>query len=258
MKIENLFDLAGKVAVVTGSTKGIGRAIAEAYAHHGAKVVISGRKSSTCDEVAESIRAGGGSAIGIACDIRDDASQTDLIRQAEKQLGPVGILVANAAVNHHVGSMLEATPERFNATMEGNLTSVMQLAQLVIPGMQVAGEGSIILISSVGGLQGNSLLGPYAISKAGIIQLARNIAAEFGKNGIRANAIVPGLVKTEFSGELWQDAEMAQARIDKTPLGRLGEPEDLAGAAVYLASRAGAWTTAQTIVVDGGAVMMGR
>jgi NAD(P)-dependent dehydrogenase (short-subunit alcohol dehydrogenase family) len=134
----------------------------------------------------------------------------------------------------------------------------MQLAQSVIPGMQAAGAGSIILISSVGGLQGNSLLGPYSISKAGVIQLARNIAAEFGKDGIRANAIVPGLVKTDFASPLWQNAEMAQERIDKTPLRRLGEPEDLAGAAVYLASRAGAWTTAQTIVVDGGAVMMGR
>lgn len=258
MKIQNLFDLTDKVAVVTGSTKGIGRAIAEALAHHGANVVISGRDSKTCDEVAESICANGGTAVGIACDIRNADSQKELIRTTVDRLGPVDILVANAAVNFHMGSLLDTSTESFDATIHSNLTSVMQLSQLVIPGMQAAGEGSIILISSVGALQGNSLLGPYAISKAGIIQLARNIAAEFGKNGIRANAIVPGLVKTDFAGPLWQDAEMAQERINKTPLGRLGEPEDLAGAAVYLASRAGAWTTAQTIVVDGGAVMMGR
>ena len=258
MKIQNLFDLSGKVAVVTGSTKGIGRAIAEAFAHHGAKVVISGRDPKTCDETAQSIQASGGTATGIACDISDADAQANLIQTTTDRFGPVDILVANAAINLHAGSLLDTTAENFNATIETNLTGVMQLAQWVIPGMQAAGAGSIILISSVGGLQGNSLLGPYSISKAGVIQLARNIAAEFGKDGIRANAIVPGLVKTDFASPLWQNAEMAQERIDKTPLRRLGEPEDLAGAAVYLASRAGAWTTAQTIVVDGGAVMMGR
>ena len=258
MDVKGLFELDGRVAVVTGSTKGIGRAIAEAFAHHGAKVAITGRDQKTCDEVAETIEASGGSACGIAGDIRDPGSQTQLIETAKERLGAIDILVANAAINLHIGSMLDTTPENFNGTLEGNLTSVMQLSQLVIPDMQAKGAGSIILISSVGGLQGNSLLGPYAISKAGIIQLARNIAAEFGRDGIRANAIVPGLVKTEFSGPLWQNEDLAQERIDKTPLGRLGEPEDLAGAAVYLASRAGAWTTAQTIVVDGGATMMGR
>lgn len=258
MKIENLFDLSDKVAVVTGSTKGIGRAIAFAFAHHGAKVAVSGRDAATCDETADAIRACGGTATGIDCDIRDPESQANLIQTAVDRLGPVDVLVANAAVNFHIGSLLDTTAENFDKTIQGNLTSVMQLAQLVIPGMQAKQGGSIILVSSVGALQGNSLLGPYAISKAGVIQLARNIAAEFGKDGIRANAIVPGLVKTDFAGPLWQNPEMAQERIDKTPLGRLGEPEDLAGAAVYLASRAGAWTTAQTIVVDGGAVMMGR
>jgi NAD(P)-dependent dehydrogenase (short-subunit alcohol dehydrogenase family) len=259
-----LFDLTDKVAIVTGSTKGIGRAIAEAFVNHGAHVAISGRDAENCEEVASQINGAGqgdqsrGKAIGIACDIRDPASQTRLVETATEQLGPVDILVANAAVNFYAGSLLGTKAEDMAKTFAGNLTSVMQLCQLVIPAMQRSKGGSIILVSSVGGLQGNSLLGPYAISKAGVIQLTRNIAVEFGGDGIRANAIVPGLVKTDFAGPLWQNPELAQARIDKTPLGRLGEPEDLAGAAVYLASRAGAWTTAQTIVVDGGAVMVGR
>jgi NAD(P)-dependent dehydrogenase (short-subunit alcohol dehydrogenase family) len=258
MTYENLFDLTGQVAIVTGSTKGIGRAIAEVFAQHGAQVVISGRDPKTCEEVAGKIKASGGMAIGIACDIRDPDSQNLLANLAAEKLGPVDILVANAAINLQAGSLLDIEEKDFSGTLEGNLTSVMRLCQCVIPGMRAKRSGSIILISSVGALQGNSLLGSYAISKAGVIQLARNIAVEFGRDGIRANAIAPGLVKTEFASPLWQDPELAQQRIDKTPLGRLGEPEDIAGAAVYLASRAGAFTTAQTLVVDGGATMVGR
>ncbi|MFT5695484.1 MAG: NAD(P)-dependent dehydrogenase (short-subunit alcohol dehydrogenase family) [Myxococcota bacterium] len=258
MQTENLFDLTGQTALITGSTKGIGRAIATAFAHHGARVVISGRTQATCDEVATAINTAGGTAVGIAADICDSESQRALASKACEAFGAVDILVPNAAINRHIGSFMDTSAENFMATMDGNLKGVMELCQHVIPGMRAKGGGSIILVGSVGGLQGNSLLGPYAISKAGIVQLARNIAVEFGPDGIRANAIIPGLVKTDFAGPLWQNPEMAQERIDKTPLRRLGNPEDLAGAAVYLASRAGAWTTAQTIVVDGGATMMGR
>ena len=258
MASQNLFDLSDQVAIVTGSTKGIGLAIAEAFVHHGARVAISGRDPKTCKEVAANINASGGTAIGIACDIRDSDSQNQLVKHTEDQLGTVDILVANAAINLHIGSLLDTETKDFSGTLAGNLTSVMQLCQRVIPGMRAKGEGSIILISSGAGSRGNSLLGPYAISKAGVNQLARNIAVEFGRDGIRANAIAPGLVKTEFAGPLWRDADLAQERIDKTPLGRLGDPEDIAGAAVYLASRAGAFTTAQTLVVDGGVSMVGR
>ncbi len=258
MNVRGLFDLTDKVAIVTGSTKGIGRAIAEAYVHHGARVVVSGRDPARCDTAASEITEHGGSAIGIACDIRDAESQRALVEKTREAFGPVDILVANAAINLQQGSLLDTRPEAFNDTLDGNLTGVMRLCQDVIPDMQAAGGGSIILVSSVGALAGNSLLGAYTISKAGIIQLARNIAAEFGKDGIRANALVPGLVKTEFAGPLWQDEALARARIERTPLRRLGEPEDLAGAAVYLASRAGSWTSAQTLVVDGGFVMYGR
>ena len=250
--------LAGKVAVVVASSKGLGRAAAEELAREGARVAICARGAEALEATRGAIAEAGGEVIAVPADIANPDDLERLVAAAEDGFGPVDILVANAAINLHAGSLLDTTAENFNATIETNLTGVMQLAQWVIPGMQAAGAGSIILISSVGGLQGNSLLGPYSISKAGVIQLARNIAAEFGKDGIRANAIVPGLVKTDFASPLWQNAEMAQERIDKTPLRRLGEPEDLAGAAVYLASRAGAWTTAQTIVVDGGAVMMGR
>jgi len=258
MNIQGLFDLEGKAAIVTGSTRGIGRAIAEALVHHGACVAICGRQQKVCDDVAKQIDASGKRVTAIACDIRDAESQRELVRKTRSAFGTVDILVANAAINLQASSLLDTDPNVFDETLRGNLTSVMQLCQDVIPAMQQQGEGSIIVISSVAGLQGNSLLGPYAISKAGVIQLARNIAVEFGRDGIRANAIVPGLVKTEFAGPLWKDETLARQRIERTPLGRLGEPEDLAGAAVYLASRAGAWTTAQTIVVDGGFVMLGR
>jgi len=262
MDVKGLFELEGRVALVTGSTQGIGRAIAEAFVHHGARVTVSGRDTASCELAAKEITAGfggsGGRAVGIACDIRDAESQRQLVAKTREALGPVDILVANAAINLQAGSLLDTRAEDFDGTFAGNVTSVLQLCQETIPDMQAAGGGSIILVSSVGGLRGNSMLGAYAVSKSAIIQLARNIAVEFGAQGIRANAIVPGLVKTEFAGPLWQNEALAAARIERTPLNRLGEPEDLAGAAVYLASRAGAWTTAQTIVVDGGFVMHGR
>lgn len=258
MDVQGLFDLNDKVAVITGSTKGIGRAIAEAFVHHGARVTISGRDPESCETVAREIDPSGERALPAACDIRDAESQRALVARTRDAFGPVDILVANAAINLHIGGLLDTKPEAMTGTLEGNLTGVMQLCQEVIPDMRAQGGGSIILVSSVGGLRGNSLLGPYAIAKAGTIQLARNLAVEFGADGIRANAIVPGLVKTEFAGPLWQNEDMARERIERTPMRRLGEPEDLAGAAVYLASRAGAWTTAQTIVVDGGFVMFGR
>jgi NAD(P)-dependent dehydrogenase (short-subunit alcohol dehydrogenase family) len=258
MDVSGLFDLSGSSAIVTGSTRGIGRAIAEAMAHHGAKVVISSRKQDECDEVAEAIRAAGGQARGIACDVSDPAQQQALVAHAKEEFGPTTVLVANAAHNPHIGSMLDISREQFDKTLAVNLVSVHQLCQLVLPDMREAGLGSIVLISSFGSLRGNTILGAYAISKAALNQLTRNIAVEFGSEGIRANTIAPGLVKTEFAGPLWQNPELAKAQIEKTPLGRIGEPEDIAGAAVFLASQASGWMTGQTLVIDGGVTVVNR
>ena len=254
--MKHLFDITGKVAVVTGGSKGIGKAIAEALAAHGARVVVASRKLDACQAVVDGIRADGGEATAIACNITNRPDLERLVKESEAAYGQIDIMVANAAVNPFMGSNLDIPDDAFQKIMTCNVQSNLWLAQMIIPGMQARKDGSFIIVSSIGGLKGDKALGAYAISKAADFQLARNLAVEFGKDNIRVNCIAPGLVKTDFAKALWTDPERSSKRLAGTPMARLGEPEDLAGIAVYLAAPAGSWTTGQVFVVDGG-VMAG-
>jgi NAD(P)-dependent dehydrogenase (short-subunit alcohol dehydrogenase family) len=250
----SLFDLDGKVAIVTGSSRGIGKAIAEQLAEHGAKVVISSRKAGPCEEVTAAINARHpGSAIAIPASISNKEDLQRLVEETRKAFGKIDILVCNAAVNPYYGPMSGISDEAFRKTLDSNIVSNHWLIHMVAPEMQARRDGAIIIVSSVGGLRGSGILGAYAISKAADMQLARNLAQELSPHNIRVNCIAPGLVKTDFARALWDTPEAEKRSSQDTPLRRLGEPDDIAGAAVYLASRAGAWTTGQTIVVDGGA-----
>ncbi len=249
-----LFDLTGKVAVVTGSSRGIGKAIAVRLAEHGAQVVISSRKAGPCEEVAAAINADHpGRAIAITANISSKDDLQRLVDETRKAFGKVDILVCNAASNPYFGPMSGISDEALHKILDNNIVSNHWLIHMVAPEMAERRDGAIIIISSVGGLRGSSMLGAYAISKAADMQLARNLAQELSPSNIRVNCIAPGLVKTDFARALWDTPEAEKRERTGTPLRRLGEPDDIAGAAVFLAARAGAWTTGQTIVVDGGA-----
>ncbi len=247
-----MFKLTGQVAVITGSTKGIGRAIAEEMARAGSKVVISSRKAEACEEVAAAIVKEGHEAIAIPCHIGRRADCEALIAKTREKWGKIDTLICNAAINPYYGPLTKLTDEVFSKVMETNVRSNLWLANLVQPEMAARRDGSIVIVSSIGGLKGTDILGIYAISKAADMQLARNLAVEWGPDNIRVNCIAPGLVKTDFARALWEDPELRKGSEDRTALRRLGEPEDIAGAAVFLASRAGRWITGQTIVIDGG------
>ena len=255
--MKDLFDLTGRVSVITGSTKGIGKAMAEALAAFGSKGVISSRKPDACEAVAAAIEENGGEAMAHPCHVGHKDQLERLVAATRERWGKIDNLVVNAAVNPYYGSSLGIPDSAFDKVMEVNIKSVHWLCQMVIPEMQERKDGSIVIVSSVGGFRGNSMLGAYAISKAADMQLARNLAAEFGPDNIRVNAVCPGLVKTNFARALWEDPQREQAVAGRTPLRRLGEPVDCAGIAVYLASRAGSWTTGQTFTVDGGVLGCG-
>jgi len=255
--MSQLFDLTGKVAIVTGSTKGIGRAIATALAGQGASIVVSSRDAGRVADTAAALRAAGHEAIGIACNIGRKNELQALVDGARAQYGRIDILVANAAINPHYGPSMEIPDDVFTKVMGSNIQSNLWLAQMVAPEMRARHDGVIIIVSSIGGLRGSDVIGTYNVSKAADMQLARNLAVELGPDNIRVNCIAPGLVKTDFARALWDDPKFAGPRIAATPLRRLGEPEDIAGAAVYLASAAGRWTTGQTITVDGGVTIAG-
>jgi len=249
------FDLSGKTAIVTGSTKGIGRAIAVALAEAGARVTISSRDEGRVAETAGALKDAGHQVLGIACNVGRKPELENLVAKTKEAFGPVDILVCNAAINPYYGPAMEIPDDVFAKVMHTNIQAQLWLAQLVAPDMKARKDGAIILISSIGGLRGSDVIGAYNISKAADIQLAKNLAIELGPDNIRVNAICPGLVKTDFARALWENPEFAEPRIAATPLRRLGEPEDIAGAAVFLASKAGQWMTGQTIVIDGGATV---
>ncbi|MAY66462.1 MAG: short-chain dehydrogenase [Rhodospirillaceae bacterium] len=257
-----MFDLTGKVALITGSSRGIGKAIAEAYARQGAKVVITSRKLDACEAVAAQINKENddtpGEAMAAACNVSDAGQLKALVDQVMEAWGRIDILVCNAAVNPYHGPMSGIDDGAWEKILQVNVTNVLKLCNMVLPDMAARRDGSVILISSVGGLKGSQNLGAYAVSKAADMQLARNLAIEWGPHNIRANAIAPGLIKTDFARALWEDPE-ARARAEAAyPLGRLGEPEDIAGTAILLASEAGSFITGQTFVVDGGGVAAGN
>ena len=250
----NLFDLTGKVAIVTGSTKGIGKAIAERLAEHGAKVAISSRKADACDAVAAAINADHpGAAIACPANISSKDDLQRLVDTTREAFGKVDILICNAASNPYYGPMSGISDEAFRKILDNNIVSNNWLINMVAPEMAERRDGAIVIVSSIGGLRGTAVIGAYAISKAADMQLARNLAQELSPQNIRVNCIAPGLVKTDFAKALWDTPEGERRASAGTPLRRLGEPDDIAGAAVLLSSRAGSWMTGQTIVVDGGA-----
>ena len=250
-----LFDLSGKVAVVTGSSKGIGKSIAMHLALQGARVVVSSRKAPACEEAAAEIRKAGGEAIVIPCNISDKAQCVKLIADTKAQLGPVDVLVCNAATNPYYGPTEKMPDDVFMKIMQNNILSNIWLITNCLPDMRAKKDGSIIIVSSIGGLKGSTNLGAYAISKAADMQLARNLACEYGKHNIRVNCIAPGLIKTDFAKALWDNPETLKASTARSPLLRIGIPDEIAGAAVFLGSKAGDFMTGQTIVIDGGATI---
>jgi NAD(P)-dependent dehydrogenase (short-subunit alcohol dehydrogenase family) len=246
------FDLTGRVAVITGSSRGIGRASAELLAKLGAKVVISSRKADACEAAVEAIRKDGGDAHVIPCNISRRDEVEALIKRSNEHYGKIDILVCNAAVNPYFGPLLDIKDDAFDKIMASNVKSNIWLCSLVIPAMAERGGGSVVIISSIGGLRGSPVLGAYGISKAADFSLCRSLAGEWGPKGVRVNCVAPGLVKTDFARALWEDEERLKRRCATTPLRRIGEPDEIAGAVAYLASDAASFMTGQTIVVDGG------
>jgi len=247
-----MFDLKGKVAVVTGSSRGIGRSIAECMAKAGARVVVSSRKIEACEKVVEAIRAAGGEALAVACNVSDTAQLQGLVDTAVQTWGRLDILVCNAAVNPYFGPMQTMPEESYDKIMNCNVKANFLLCNMAAPRMAEAGGGSILIVSSIGGNQGSGTLGVYGISKAADFALTRNLAIEHGPKGIRANCIAPGLIKTDFSRALWQNEHLLKNVEEGTPVRRIGMPDDIGGVAVFLSSRAAAYITGQTLVVDGG------
>jgi NAD(P)-dependent dehydrogenase (short-subunit alcohol dehydrogenase family) len=253
----SLFDLSGKVAIITGSSRGIGRAIAEAMADHGAKVVISSRKAEACVEAADAINGkhGAGTAIAVPANISSKEELQTLVDESRRQLARIDILVCNAASNPYYGPMAGISDDQFRKILENNVIANHWLIQMAAPEMIERKAGSIIIISSIGGMTGSTMIGAYNVSKAADFQLARNLAAEFGPSGVRVNCIAPGLVRTDFARALWENPDTLRAVTKQTPMQRIGEPHEIAGAAVFLASPASTFMTGQTIVVDGGSTV---
>ena len=248
------FDLTGKVAVITGSSRGIGKASAFELAEHGAKVVISSRKQDACDAVAAEINAkfGAGTAIAVAANISDKVGLQHLVDETRAAFGRIDVLVCNAASNPYYGPQAGISDEQFRKVLDNNIVSNHWLIAMVAPEMRERRGGSIVIISSIGGIRGTPIIGAYAISKAADMQLARNLAHEFGPDNVRVNCIAPGLIKTDFARALWEDPARIAESNQRVPLRRIGEPEEIAGAVVFLASAASSFMTGQTIVLDGG------
>lgn len=250
----NLFDLSGKSAIITGSSRGIGKAIAEAFADHGAQVTISSRKPGPCQEVAAAIneKHGEGRAIAVPANISEKDQLQAMVDATNEAFGKVDIVVCNAASNPYYGPMEGIEDEAFEKILQNNIISNHWLIQMCAPQMRERKDGAIILVSSIGGLKASPVIGAYNISKAADFQLARNLAAEYGRDNIRVNCIAPGLIKTDFARALWENPDTLKMALATTPMKRIGEPHEIAGAAVFMASPAGSYMTGQMMVVDGG------
>jgi NAD(P)-dependent dehydrogenase (short-subunit alcohol dehydrogenase family) len=250
--MKNPFDLTGQVAIITGSSKGIGRSAAEIMAALGAKVVISSRKADACEAVAAAIKKDGGEAIVIPCNISRKEEIEALVKGTLKQWGRIDTLVCNAAVNPYFGPLANIPDEAFDKIMASNIKSNLWLCNLAIPAMVEKGGGSVIIVSSIGGLRGSAMLGAYGISKAADFQLARSLAVEWGPKNIRINCVAPGLIKTDFARALWEDADRLKRTVSTAPLRRIGEPDEIGGIVAFLASRSASFMTGSVIVADGG------
>ncbi|MDE0240989.1 MAG: SDR family oxidoreductase [bacterium] len=250
-----LFDLTGKVVVITGASRGIGRAMALRMADAGARIVVSSRKLDACEEVARTIRQAGGEAAAVACNVTHIDQLEHLVATSIDEFDRIDCLVGNAAVNPHYGPMTTIGESAFEKIINCNVRANLWLARLVLPGMAERGGGTIIYVSSIAGIKGTDDIGTYGISKAAVIAMARNLAVTWGEHGVRINTIAPGLVRTDFAKALWENPERLARVEEHYPMRRIGEPDDIAGTAVFLASDAGRYITGQTIVVDGGATI---
>lgn len=250
----SLFNLKNKSILITGSSRGIGKSIAHQCALHGANVIISSRKLDACKKTADEINneVGNDVAFPIAANISDPSQLDLLVESTRKKLGKIDVLICNAATNPFMGSMLDMPSEKFDKVMNNNIKSNQVLCNLVLPEMIDRNDGAIIIISSIAAIKGSPILGAYNISKAADVMIVKNIAAEFGNKNIRANSIAPGLIKTDFAKALWENPDILKAVLSTTPMQRIGEPNEIAGVAVMLASDAGNYINGQTIVVDGG------
>ena len=250
----SLFNLKNKSILITGSSRGIGKSIAHQCALHGAKVIISSRKENMCIEAANEINndVGTESAFSVPANISDESQLKVLVEKTREKLGKIDVLVCNAATNPFMGSMLDMPSEKFDKVMNNNIKSNQILCNLVLPEMIEREDGCIIIISSIAAIKGSPILGAYNISKAADVMIVKNIATEFGHKNIRANSIAPGLIKTDFAKALWENPDILKTVLGTTPMQRIGEPEEIAGVEVMLASNAGNYINGQTIVVDGG------
>lgn len=253
----DIFDLSGKVALLTGSSKGMGKAMAQALAAHGARVVVSSRRIEQCEATAVEIndRYGAGSAVAIACNAGRKTELRFLVDETHERLGPIDISIGNAGVNPFYGSITDIPDEAFDKTLSTNVKANLWLAQMVAPDMKAKGSGSIMITSSTGAFRPSDTLGTYSVSKLADLALVRNLALELGPFGIRVNAICPGLVKTDFARALWDNPESEQRVNEEVPLRRLGVPDDLKGVAVFLASDASTYMTGQALTLCGGTHM---
>jgi len=252
-----MFDLKGKVAVVTGGSRGIGRSICEQLAAHGAKVVVSSRKLPACEEVVAGIKSRGGEAIAVAASISDRAQLENLVAEARRAFGRIDILVCNAATNPYFGPLSGLKDDVFGKIMQNNVMSNLWLVNLVAPEMAERRDGAVIIVSSIGALVGSAHIAAYNMSKAADISLVKSLAMEWGKHNIRVNAIAPGLIKTDFARALWENPQIRASQEQRASLKRIGEPDDIGGVAVFLASKAGAFVSGQTIIADGGVIGSG-
>ena len=254
------FDLRDQVAVVTGSTKGIGKAIAAGFCRAGAKVVVSSRKADACEAVTAELNReqarDGGEAVSIPCHAGKLEELEALVARTLDRWGKITACVPNAAANPYHGGLAGIPDSAFDKIMETNVRATFWLCRLVLPHMVERGEGSITIIASIAGLKGSPDLGAYAMSKVAGHQLARNLAVEYGPHGIRVNAIAPGLIRTDFAKALWTDPERLEAVSSRLPLRRIGDPAEVAGAALFLASPAASYVTGQVLNVCGGAAVV--
>lgn len=259
IKMDNnpLFDLKGKTAIITGSSRGIGKAIAIRMAQYGAKVMISSRKIDACNAVVEEIKALGGEAYAQECNIGSKEALQNLCDVSYEKLGKVDILVLNAASNPYYGPLAKITDEAFDKIMNNNVKSNLWLSNMVLPKMAETGGGKAIVISSIAGIKGSDVLGAYSISKTADLGLVRSLAVEWGPKNITVNALCPGIIKTDFAKALWDNPEILASVEKNAPLKRIGTPDEVAGAAILLASSSGSFITGQKIVMDGGVTIGG-
>jgi NAD(P)-dependent dehydrogenase (short-subunit alcohol dehydrogenase family) len=250
------FDLTGKVALITGSTRGIGKSIAEEMARAGAKVVVSSRKMDACEQVRAEFEKQGYEVLAQPCNVSRKDELQALVDAATRRWGGIDIAVSNAASNPYYGPLAAIPDEAFDKIFNNNVKSVLWLAGMTLPGMAARGGGSYLTVGSIGGIIANTVIGAYGMSKAADHMLVKNLAAEWGPKNVRVNAIAPGLIKTDFAKALWEDPQRRKEREAATPLRRLGEPRDIGGIAAFLASDAAAFITGQCIVADGGVTIL--